>query len=301
MTHLAATDAKEFPLWTALVTPFLENGKIDTASLAKLLDEQVRAKNGILLLGSTGEALNMSLAEKKSLLDFALPKLKNSPVMVGLGGFEEVANLEWLAYLETLPVDAYLAITPIYAKPGRHGQTQWFSKILDRSTRPVMLYNVPSRSGIKLNPLTVSDLNHHKNFWAIKEASGSVEDMKMYLKNCSGQHIFCGDDGLTPTFCDAGAVGLVSVASNAWPTATHRYVREALAKKLTPEECEGWAKASDALFVASNPVPVKALLHSEKRIATKIMRSPLDCRDLASYEPLALANDFVTTWMTSKK
>jgi 4-hydroxy-tetrahydrodipicolinate synthase len=296
MSHPDACIPKEFPLWTALVTPFLENGKIDELSLTRLLEEQVQAGNGILLLGSTGEALNMSLEEKKQLLNFALPKISKSPVMVGLAGFEEAANLDWLAYLEKLPVDAYLAITPIYAKPGRHGQTNWFKKILDASTRPVMLYNVPSRSGVKLHPQTVEDLNQHKNFWAIKEASGSLDDMKLYKSKCLTQSVFCGDDGLCPDFCDAGAEGLVSVASNAWPLATNLYVRKSISRSLTAKERESWAIASDALFVASNPVPVKALLHKEKRISFSQMRAPLEARDLQSFDPIEQATNFVNTW-----
>ncbi|HVJ65716.1 MAG TPA: 4-hydroxy-tetrahydrodipicolinate synthase [Bdellovibrionota bacterium] len=296
MSHPLATNHRTFPLWTALVTPFLANGLIDWVSLETLLDEQINAKNGVLLLGSTGEALNMSLNEKKSLLEFALPKLKSTPVMVGLAGFEEAANLEWLAYLEKLPIDGYLAITPIYAKPGRHGQTAWFEKILNASSRPVMLYNVPSRSGVKLHPETVADLGAHKNFWSIKEASGSLDDMKLYLSKCQSQVIFCGDDGLCPDFCDAGAIGLVSVASNAWPTATHRYVRRCLESSLSGEERASWAESADALFVASNPVPVKALLHHEGRIATNTMRSPLQNKDLATYQPIAQASEFVNAW-----
>ncbi len=296
MSHAQARNAKEFPLWTALVTPFLENGELDKSSLETLLAEQVQAGNGILLLGSTGEALNMSLAEKKSLLEFALPKISSSPVMVGLAGFEEAANLEWLAYLETLPVDAYLAITPIYAKPGRYGQTAWFQKILDASTRPVMLYNVPSRSGVKLHPQTVEDLNGHKNFWAIKEASGSLEDMKLYKSKCQTQLVFCGDDGLCPDFCDAGAVGLVSVASNAWPAATHLYTRKCLEKSLSASERTQWAESADALFVASNPVPVKALLHREGRIKNATMRSTLQAKDLQSFDVIAAASQYVTAW-----
>lgn len=298
MSHPQATDPKQFPLWTALVTPFKPDGSVDNESLAKLLAEQNAARNGVLLLGSTGEALNLSLDEKKSLLSFALTFLKDSPVMVGLAGFEETANLEWLSYLEKLPIDAYLAITPIYAKPGRHGQTAWFRKILDRSTRPVMLYNVPGRSGVKLHPDTVSDLSEHPNFWAIKEASGSVDDMRRYKSHCRTQHIYCGDDGLTPDFCDAGAVGLVSVASNAWPVATHLYAHAAKESKLNAADRKAWSTASDALFVASNPVPVKALLHHESRIATDAMRAPLTAQDLASYEPLTQASQFVSDWLS---
>lgn len=299
MSHKNATNPKEFPLWTALVTPFDSQGNIDWVSLKKLIHEQIEARNGVLLLGSTGEALNMSLSEKKSLLEFSMPFLKDSPVMVGLGGFNESENLDWLNYLETLPVDAYLAITPIYAKPGRHGQTKWFEKILNLSSKPVMLYNVPSRSGVKLHPDTVSDLNTHKNFWSIKEASGSVEDMKVYKSRCKGQFVYCGDDGLTPEFCKAGAVGLVSVASNAWPKAVNLFTKMSAAGELKGADQNAWSEAADSLFIASNPVPVKALLHSEGVISTPTMRAPLCEQDMPSLEPVKKASRFVNEWHKS--
>src|SRR5690606_30822499 len=121
-------------------------------------------------------------------------------------------------------------VTPLYAKPGAKGQIQWFKTLMDAVSRPVMLYNVPGRTAVAMSLEAVGALNSHKNFWAIKEASGSVEKMKEYLKAAGGKQVYCGDDALTPDFVQAGAVGLVSVASNAWPKETHLYVKQCLDK-----------------------------------------------------------------------
>ena len=106
--------------------------------------------------------------------------------------------------------------------------------------------------------------------------------------------MFSGDDSMTPVFCSLGAKGLVSVASNAWPKETHEYVRQCLAQKL--QDTELWKECSDSLFIASNPVPVKALLHYLKRIKTNIMRAPLDHRDLKDIKPVTIAHESIQGW-----
>jgi 4-hydroxy-tetrahydrodipicolinate synthase len=142
-----------------------------------------------------------------------------------------------------------------------------------------MLYNVPGRTAVALSTEAVKRLNTHKNFWAIKEASGSVDKFKEYLAAAGGKGVFCGDDALMPEFSNAGSAGLVSVASNAWPKATHLYVEQCLNKTI--KEKDMWARASNSLFVCSNPVPVKRLLSHE---------------DMLSSSPVLEANKEVESW-----
>ncbi|MFA5584245.1 MAG: dihydrodipicolinate synthase family protein, partial [Bacteriovoracaceae bacterium] len=136
-------------------------------------------------------------------------------------------------------------------------------------------------------------------FWAIKEASGSVEKMKEYLAAAGGKRVYCGDDALMPEFSAAGAVGLVSVASNAWPTETNLYVRKCLDKTL--EEKQMWADASNSLFIASNPVPVKRLMSERGDISTPRMVAPLSDKDLASAEVLLTHDKNVKLWYGEHK
>ena len=223
-------------LWTALITPLRQDGKVDYRSLAKLLAAQKEAGNGVLLFGSTGEGLNLSFGERLEVVAFATDQKAGVPLMVNLGGFDQSAVLDWIERLEELPVDAYLAATPPYAKPGPEGQRHWFKSLLDASSRPLMLYNIPGRSGVELSGEALQRLRDHPRLWAIKEASGSVESFAGYRECAPKVEFYSGDDPLLPDFVPMGAKGLVSVASNVWPAATRRYVEKALAGELLEDE-----------------------------------------------------------------
>lgn len=281
-------------LWTAIVTPMMENGAVDFESLKRVVNQQIEAQNGLLILGSTAEALNLSLTDRKAIIEFVVNMKPSMPIMVGVGGNLLEEQKEWMTYLATLPVHAYLLVTPHYAKPGPKGQFEWFKGLMDHSTRPCMLYNVPGRTGIAMSVEAVTRLNGHRNFWAIKEASGSVEKMKEYLTAAGGKQIFCGDDALMPDFANAGARGLVSVASNAWPRETHLYVEQCLKKTFDAKEL--WTKAANSLFVCSNPVPVKRLMFERGVIRSAKTAAPLSHEDMTSAEPVLAAHEAVTSW-----
>lgn len=284
----------DYSLWTAVVTPLLENGTVDFESLTRIVRAQDEARNGLLILGSTAEALNLNLATRKTIIEHVVNMKPESPIMVGIGGNLLDEQKEWMSYLENLNVHSYLLVTPHYAKPGPKGQFEWFKALMDHSTRPCMLYNVPGRTGVAMSTEAVSRLNGHRNFWAIKEASGSVEKFKEYLAAAGGKGVYCGDDALMPDFAHAGSCGLVSVASNAWPKETHLYVEQCLKKTFDAKEL--WTKASNSLFVCSNPVPVKRLMFERGVIRSPKMAAPLSHEDMTSAEPVLLAHDAVTTW-----
>lgn len=279
----------KFPLFTALITPMLEDGSIDFPSLLNLLKEQEKAKNGVLILGSTGEALNLNLEDKKAILDFTIKQNLNVPLMAGIGGINLEETLEWVDYLETLPLDCYLMVTPLYAKPGPKGQTHWFKTLLDRVSRPSILYNVPSRTGVSLSFQAVKELSSHHNFFGIKEASGKVEDFKKYRSAAPNAKMYSGDDGMLPDFAPHGAFGLISVASNVWPEKTHEITIKCIEGKTINAEL--WKKVCDCLFLVSNPVPAKILLHKLKRIKTPILRPPLSHLEDFDREKLVRANE----------
>jgi len=294
-------DLNQYPLWTAVVTPMNSDSTIDYISLEKVLRMQEKANNAIVVLGSTGEALNLSKRECKQVLEFTMNLKLSVPVMTGLSGYNLDETLDYLTYLETLPLDAYLMVTPIYAKPGTHGQTHWFKSLLDKASKPCMLYNVPGRTAVKMSFEAVKNLMGHKNFWAIKEASGSPSDFKKYQDMNPNARMYSGDDGMMDEFSKLNCKGLVSVASNAWPVETRAYVERAINQKLSIDEVNLWKKASDSLFIASNPVPVKNLMHALKQIETKVLRAPLNDRDLSSSFEVLEAHQMVQNWFKNLK
>ncbi|GAB4020896.1 MAG: 4-hydroxy-tetrahydrodipicolinate synthase [Bdellovibrio sp.] len=290
-------------LWTAIVTPMNADGSLNFKDLEKLLREQKEAGNGVVLLGSTGESLNLSEKERRDLLTFALGLKLDIPTMVGVGGVHMEETTAWVEYLNSLKgIDCYLLVTPLYAKPGRRGQTAWFKKLMDTSTRPCMLYNVPSRTGKAMDHNTVVDLKDHKNFWAIKEASGSEAEFAKYRSEApKNALLMSGDDALTPAFCRLGGNGLVSVASNIWPKETNLFVQKSLNKTLSKQEEQLWSECANALFIASNPIPAKVLLKELGRISSSTLKLPLTHLDLEDPAPLLSAHSKIQEWYKSQK
>ncbi len=283
-------------LWTAVVTPLTRTGELSLTDFEHLLRRQETAGNGVIVLGSTGEGLNLSDEERRRLVTFACSLNLTVPVMCGVGGHDLPSTLNWLRFLETLPLHGYLMVTPIYSKPGEHGQYAWFSSLLDTSTRPCMLYNVPSRTGCLLNKNAVRRLSSHPHFWAVKEASGSVEHFADYVDAARGIQVYSGDDPLMLEFAPLGAKGLVSVAANAWPEATRLYTEKALSGSLTAEDDLLWKQASAALFLAANPIPVKYLLDLEGHITSAAVKLPLHADDMPASNPLADLSRKVNAW-----
>jgi len=283
-------------LWTAVVTPLTADGELSLTDFETLLRVQESAGNGIAILGSTGEGLNLSDEERRRIVAFTGSLNLTVPVMCGVGGCDLPGTLTWLRYLETQRIDAYLMVTPIYSKPGEHGQYAWFSALLNTATRPCMLYNVPSRTGCQLNKDTVRRLASHPHFWAIKEASGSEEQFVAYVAAARDVQVFSGDDPLMSEFAPLGARGLVSVAGNIWPYATRTYVELALTGALTPEDIALWKEASAALFLTANPIPVKTILMLEGHISTNTVKLPLHADDMPTSHPLAAISMRVGAW-----
>jgi 4-hydroxy-tetrahydrodipicolinate synthase len=294
-------DINSTPLWTALITPFLENGDVDYESLKKLLNLQQEAGNGILILGSTGESLNLSTKTKKEIISFVHDQNLSAPLMAGVGGHELEATTEWVEFLNTKNIDCYLMVTPLYSKPESKGQVAWFKTLMDTAKKPVMLYNVPSRTGKKLGFDVVKELSSHQNFWGVKEASGSTDDFKQYVSAAgSSPRVYSGDDALTPDFAPLGCVGLVSVASNVWPEETHAYTKACLNNSLSNEEIKGWEDACNSLFEVSNPIPAKVLMNELGLISTPLLKLPLTHEDLASCQNQLEANTWVKNWFKNK-
>ena len=289
---MSLTDTR---LYTALVTPMKDNGDLHLDDLAKLIRRQDEAGNGVLILGSTGEGLALSLEDKKQVVKTASSLNIEVPIMVGVGGFNLRNQIEWIEYCHQFDVDSFLLVTPLYAKPGPKGQVQWFKSLLDAADKPCMLYNVPSRTGSDMSPLVLKELGDHPNFVAVKEASGSIEKFQNYIKTANDIMFYSGDDGLLPFFAMAGCKGLVSVASNVWPEATHKYVDWCLDGR-GPELLPLWQECTDALFAGPNPVPAKVLLHDKGVIENSTLHPPLTEEDVEDLAILKNADNMIRDW-----
>lgn len=285
----------DYYLWTAVITPFNESEEVDYESLAMLLKRQEEAGNGILILGSTGENLSLSIDEKKEIVDFTERQKLNVPVMCGVGGTNFKESKSWILYLNEKKIDVYLTVAPLYTKPGPKGQYKWFRELLDCSDKPCMIYNVPSRTGKKIEQSAVSELSSHEKFWAIKEASGSLDEFMLYKNAVKNQLVYSGDDGMLPDYTATDVNGLVSVIANVWPKETNFYVKKCLSKEiegLTPL----WKDISDALFVVSNPIPVKLMLNNMGIISSPKLRLPLTHTELDDLSVLEEADRKVKLW-----
>ncbi|NUY39166.1 4-hydroxy-tetrahydrodipicolinate synthase [Wolbachia endosymbiont of Litomosoides brasiliensis] len=279
-------------LWTACITPFNYNGdSIDYCSLQHLLAMQAKAKNGVVLLGSTGEGLSLTNSEKRTLVKFVCKLKLNTKIIIGVPGINLHQTLEWLNFCKDIPIHGYLMTTPIYTKPGVIGQTLWFEKLLEKAHVPAMFYNIPSRAGVSLHTETVCNLSSHERFWAIKDSSGTVDTLIKYKKVAPNIEVFCGDDDMMHDMATHGTAGLVSVASNVWPHVAHEYVKQCLNGKSLHTDV--WQQACKALFIASNPIPTKALLHDIGLIEHRTVRLPLSTQDLPSVNEIKKATEII--------
>ena len=170
---------------------------------------------------------------------------------------------------------------------------------MDNVTKPVMLYNIPGRTGISLPIETIKMLEHHPNLWAIKEASGSSKDFSEYVKSNTDIMIYSGDDAMLPTYAPLGAKGLVSVSANIWPSATHEYVIQTLNGTLKDQAL--WAQCSNTLFKASNPIPVKRIMFEKGIIKSAKLRLPLIDNDLEDVSALLDADKKINNWYQQTK
>ncbi len=270
---------------TALVTPFHQEGSLDKASLAKLIKMQEGAGNVILLLGSTGEGLALSLEQKKAVLEAVFALKPTVPVIIGVGGFQLEEQIAWIRYCqENYPVAGFLLVTPLYAKPGVQGQIAWFKALMDSSTLPCIPYNIPGRSAVKMLFPVAEAIKNHPNLLGLKEASGNLEEFSQFVHILNKHLIYSGCDELLKEHLARGGFGVISVASNVWPKETQHYLKLCLQGQNTKAQDALWIEASNALFLASNPIPLKVLLQYEGVIAHATLLPPLTELDLSEVD-----------------
>lgn len=267
-------------LGVALVTPFMQSGAVDFAAVAKIVDNLVEGGvDYILVLGTTGETPTLTSDERKALIRFVRDRVAGRVhLMVGVGGNCTRDVVATLRTWDLSGYDAILSVNPYYNKPNQEGLYQHFKAIAEASPLPVMLYNIPGRTGVNMTPETIARLaTDCKNIIGVKEASGNLAQMEQVeALTPSDFLLISGDDGLTVEVIKRGGVGVISVLANAYPAETAEVVNLALNGDI--EEAEQKLKALDAiisaLFEEGNPVGIKTALHL-KGVCTNTMRLPL--------------------------
>ena len=273
-------------LGTALITPFCADGSVDYKALARLLDTQLTGFiDYIVVLGTTGEAATLTAEEKREVRQFIVKYVNGRmPLVLGLGGNNTAAVCaEMDAMREELTRDfaAILSVCPYYNKPNQEGLYRHFCQIAELSPIPVILYNVPGRTGVNLLPETVMRIYeaYHDKIAGIKEASGNIAQIKNLIDLANAQctmHnaqlpflVISGDDGIACEIMEAGGAGLISVASNAFPEDFWHIVHDKDAALQAKYE-----QMVKLLFAEGNPVGIKAVL-AQKGIIQNYLRLPL--------------------------
>ena len=264
-------------LGTALITPFTENGTIDYQALSTLIEYQIAGQvDYLVVLGTTSEVPTLTLAEQDAIISFVVKQVAGRvPLILGVGGNSTHAVVERIGELrERLIADfaAILSVTPYYNRPQQEGLFQHFCAIAEASPIPVLLYNVPKRTGVNLLPETTRRIYdaHPDKIMGIKEACNSVEQFAETVKIANGDFaVISGDDDLAYEMMRAGGDGLISVTSNAWPKEMKQIVEDQDAMMQSR-----MGHLIHLLFVEGNPSGIKTVL-TEMGMMKNILRLPL--------------------------
>jgi len=245
--------------FVAIVTPFIE-GKVDEKKFKELIEFQIKmGTDGIIPSGCTGEAATLTHEEQKRLMSLTCEIVnKRVPVVAGAGSNNTAEAISLTKHAKKAGCDGVLSIMPYYNKPTPEGQYQHYLAIAKSADIPIMLYNVPSRTGISIKPETVARLAAIENIVAIKEASGSLDQVSQILSLCNIT-VMSGDDSLTLPMMAVGAKGVVSVVANIVPKEVHDMTENFLKGVITKAEELHYRilPLCKAMFIETNPIPVK--------------------------------------------
>ena len=248
----------------AIVTPFTENG-VNFEELKKLIDFNIEnGTDAIVITGTTGESSTMSDEEHKETIKFTVEYVnKRVPVIAGTGSNDTLYAVALSQYAESVGVDALLLVTPYYNKATQSGLVKHFNYIADRVNVPIILYNVPSRTGVNIAPETCAELAKHPRIVAIKEASGDLSQVAKIRALCKDDlTIYSGNDDEIVPILSLGGIGVISVLSNVMPKETHDICSLYFEGKVRESENlqTKYLSLINALFVEVNPIPVKTAL-----------------------------------------
>jgi len=275
----------------ALITPFKTDESIDFEALSRIVEHQI--KNGtdyLVVLGTTAETPTLTEAELNKVTRFVIDCVGGRlPIVLGVGGNCTKAVVDRVSTLDTNGIDAILSVTPYYNKPSQEGLYQHYAAIAKASPLPIVLYNVPGRTGINMLPATTIRLaKEFSNICAIKEASGNFSQIDDIIKNKPADFmVISGDDAITFPLITLGAVGVISVIGNAFPREFSRMVRLALEGDYNSARQihHRFTELIELLFVEGNPAGVKSMLALMGFIENKL-RLPLVPNTINTYEKI---------------
>ena len=263
---------------TAMVTPMTSTG-VDYNALARFIDFQLEnGINGLVAVGTTGESATLTPDERKEVIRFTVKRVDGRvPVIAGTGTNNTEHVLDYTKSACDNGADAVLVVTPYYNKATQKGLIAHYTAVADATTKPLIMYNVPSRTGCNLLPETVAKLADHENIYAIKEASGNMSQVVDIFQMCGDKlHVYSGEDGLTVPMMSMGGLGCISVLSNVLPREAVKMTDLALAGDFAGAaqlQCK-LLPVVHSLFCEVNPIPAKAAV-SAMGFGQEHLRLPL--------------------------
>ena len=279
-------------LGIALITPFCEDGSVDYNSLKRLVQYQLdNGADFFCILATTGETPTLTAEEKSKIKNLVVDLVQaRVPILMGCGGNNTASIIEELQTRDFQGIDGILSVCPYYNKPSQEGLYQHFKAIANATKLPVVLYNVPGRTGVNMTAATTVRLAHDcDNIVAIKEASGNLEQVDEIIKN-KPRHfdVISGDDALTFPMVSCGAVGVISVIGNALPKEFSKMIRLQMKGEYDPARTihHRFIDLFSLLFVDGNPAGVKAMLH-EMGYIENVLRLPLVPTRISTRQHLA--------------
>lgn len=273
----------------AIVTPF-KKGKVDEAALRKLIEFQIKnGTDGIVPCGTTGESSTLSHEEHDRVIEIAIDAVnKRVPVIAGTGSNSTAEAIRLTRHACKAGADGALMVAPYYNRPTQEGLYHHYKAVAEAVPIPIIVYNIPGRTGVNINPDTLARLSRIKNIVGVKEASGSIKQMSDVISLCGPNFdVLSGDDLFTLPLMAMGGHGVISVISNVAPADMAGLVDAFAAGDLKKAQALHFRMSGliDALFIETNPAPVKAALSLMKKISYEV-RLPLYKMSDANYEKL---------------
>ena len=268
-------------LGVAMVTPFTSSNEIDYPATGRLIEHLIQGGvNYLVVLGTTGESVVLSDKEKRQLVSYVVERNNGRlPVVMGVGGNNTADVVDDLRSADFTGISAVLSVTPYYNKPTQEGLFQHYHALSQASPLPIILYNVPGRTGVNMTAETTLRIARScKNVVAVKEASGNLDQIKAIIDGApQGFHLISGDDGITTAVIQMGGIGVISVFGNAFPKEMAWLVESALkgnALDARNKMERDFNRLFHLIFVEGNPAGVKCILHL-KGMIENILRLPL--------------------------
>ena len=264
---------------TALVTPFRKDLSLDEETLRRLVRRQIAAGiNFLVPCGTTGESPTLSQEEHLRVVAITLEEAKGKvPVLAGAGGYNTHHVIETARECEKMGADGILSVTPYYNKPTQEGLYHHFKAIASSISLPIILYNVPPRTNVNIDPKTLRQLSEIENIIGVKEASGNISQITQVIQQVPEEFlVFSGDDALTLPLVAMGGRGIISVASNEIPAEMTRLAQLCLAGNFAEARAmqRKWLPLLEVNFIETNPAPVKAAM-AEMGLLEPVFRLPL--------------------------